>query len=92
MLQQTPQYICKSSILCDCIWKDIYSILEVEQHPLKAISRYCSMLQFGPEFQQVAGELRPVRAADVLPQAANQLTDVVGTERWSFTILKKKKK
>lgn len=49
------------------------------------------MLQFGPKLQQVAAELRPVRAADVLPQAANQLTDVVGAERWSFTILKKKK-
>lgn len=79
MLQQTPHQICKSSILCDCIWKDIYSILEVEQHPLKAISRYCSMLQFRPKFQQLAGQLHPVRGADVFPQAANQLTDVVGT-------------
>lgn len=62
-----------------CVWKDTYSILEAEQHPLQATGRYCSTLQFGPELQQAAGQLLPVRAEDVFPQAANQLTDVVAT-------------
>lgn len=73
--------ICNSSIFMGLRLRDTYSILEAEQHPLKAARRYCSTEQFGPKFQQAAGHLPPVRGADVFPQAANKLIDVVCTQR-----------
>lgn len=53
-----------------------YRILEAKQHHLQAIWRHSGGLQFGPQLQQVGSQLLPVRRADVVSQAADELRDV----------------
>lgn len=64
-----------------------YCPLKAEQHHLQAVWRYCGSQQFGPEFQEAARQLLPVRGADVVSQAGNELGDVVRSQRWSFATL-----
>lgn len=54
-----------------------YRILEAKQHHLQAVWRHSGGVQFGPQLQQVGSQLLPVRRADVVAQASDELRDVV---------------
>lgn len=61
-----------------------HRILKAEQHRLQAVHWYCSSQERGSELQQSPGQLLPVWGVDVVPQADNEFSDLVGGENWSF--------